>query len=60
MKAMSKSELAAAAGVSRDTLRRWLMTDLDYLRSQGITPSARIFPPQVVEYLVNKYAIDLE
>lgn len=57
---MSKSELAAAAGVSRDTLRRWLMTDLDYLRSQGITPSTKIFPPQVVEYLVDKYAIDLK
>lgn len=60
MKAMCKFELAAAAGVSRDTFRRWLLSDIDYLRSQGITPSAKLFPPQVVEYLVDKYAIDLE
>ncbi len=56
---MSKSELAAAAGVSRDTFRRWLISDLDYLRSQGITPSAKLFPPQVVRYLSEKYDIEL-
>ena len=37
MKAMLKSELAAAAGVSTDTFRRWLHSDIDYLRAQGIT-----------------------
>ena len=59
MKAMLKSELAAAAGVKRDTFRGWLHSDADYLRSQGISPKAKLLPPQVVAYLVEKYNIEL-
>ena len=58
MKAMLKSELAAAAGVSRDTLRRWLHSDAEYLRSQGLNPKAKMLPPQVVRYLCEKYDIE--
>ena len=58
MKAMYKSELAAAAGVTRDTFRRWLHSDADYLRSQGLNPKAKMLPPQVVAYLVEKYNIE--
>ena len=58
MKAMLKSELAAAAAVSRDTLRRWLHSDADYLRSQGLNPKAKMLPPQVVRYLCEKYDIE--
>ena len=57
MKAMLKSELAAAAGVSCDTFRRWLHTA--YLHQQGITPKTKILPPQVVRYLCAKYDIEL-
>ena len=59
MKAMLKSELAAAAGVTHDTFRRWLQSDADYLRSQGIGPKAKMLPPQVVRYLSEKYDIEL-
>ena len=59
MKAMLKSELAAAAGVSRETFRRWLQSDADYLRSIGVNPNARILPPKAVKYLIDKYCIDL-
>ena len=59
MKAMLKSELATAAGVSTDTFRRWLHSDTDYLRSQGITPKAKVLPPQVVRYLCEKYDIEI-
>ena len=59
MKAMLKSELAAAAGVSRETFRRWLLSDADYLRSIGVRPNARILPPKAVKYLIDKYCIDL-
>ena len=58
MKAMLKSELAAAAGVSRDTLLRWLHSVADYLRSQGLNPKAKMLPPQVVRYLCEKYDIE--
>lgn len=59
MKAMSKSELAHAAGVSRDTFRRWLATDADYLQAQGVKPTAKVLPPQVVNYLIGKYCIEV-
>lgn len=59
MKAMYKSELAEAAGVTRDTFRRWLRSDINYLRSQGLSPKAKVLPPQVVRYLSEKYDIEL-
>lgn len=59
MTSYTKSQLAAFAGVSPATFRRWLQTDADYLRSQGITPHTKLLPPQVVAYLARKYAIDL-
>ena len=59
MRAMSKSELAEAAGVSRDTFRRWLKTDAAYLRKQGVKPTAKLLPPQVVSYIIDKYCIEL-
>lgn len=59
MRAMSKAELANAAGVSRDTFRRWLMNDAEYMHEQGVKPTAKVFPPQVVSYLIDKYCIEL-
>ena len=59
IKSMLKSELAAAAGVSSQTFRRWLKTDEEYLRSQGVLPTAKILPPQVVNHLIKKYCIEL-
>jgi hypothetical protein len=59
MRAMLKSELAAAAGVSRETFRRWLLTDVEYLRSLGLTPKTKMLPPRVVKYLIDKYCIDV-
>lgn len=57
---MLKSELATAAGVTCDTFRSWLQSDEDYLRSQGLGPKAKVLPPQVVAYLVEKYNIELK
>ena len=58
MKAMLKSELAAAAGVKCDTFRSWLRSDAEYLRSQGVRPKSKVLPPQVVRYLCEKYDIE--
>lgn len=60
MKSMFKSELASAAGVTCDTFRRWLHSDADYLSSQNIKPKAKLLPPQVVAYLVEKYNIEVD
>lgn len=59
MKAMLKSELASAAGVSRDTFRRWLQSDAEYMREQGVKPTSKMLPPKVVKYLIDKYCIEL-
>lgn len=57
---MLKNELAAAAGVSRKTFRRWLEADAEFLREQGVKPKAKMLPPNVVKYLIEKYCIDLD
>ena len=59
MKACSKFELAQAAGVSTETLRRWLKTDKDFLEKNGVKPKAKVLPPIVVKYLFEKYCIDM-
>lgn len=59
MKSYSKTQLAEAAGVSPETFRRWLKTDRAFLEANGITPTTKLFPPKVVKYLCDKYAIDL-
>lgn len=56
---MLKSELAAAAGVSGGTFRRWLQSDVEYLRGQGVKPTSKMLPPKVVKYLIDKYCIEL-
>lgn len=59
-RAMYKSRLAKYAGVSLRTLSRWMVRDKDYLESQGVTDRTRLLPAQVVQYLCEKYCIDLE
>ena len=60
MQAMLKSELARAAGVSRDTFRKWLQQDRQQLASCGMLPRSRLVPPRAVEYLCEKYCIILD
>ena len=59
MKAMLKSELASAAGVSMATFRRWIKSDAQYLQEQGIKETAKMLTPKVVKYLIEKYNIEL-
>ena len=59
MKAMSKSELAQAAGVSVDTLMRWLKPHRQQLESLGMLPGMRVLPPKVVSYIVETLCIDV-
>jgi hypothetical protein len=59
MKSYTKAQLADAAGVSAETFRRWLKTDRAFLEANGIRSTTKLFPPRVVKYLCEKYAIDL-
>lgn len=59
MKSYLKIELARAAGVSRETLRKWLKMDKPFLEANHVSPYAKMLPPNVVSYLCKKYDIDL-
>ena len=59
MKAMSKSELAQAAGISVDTLMRWLEPHREQLEIMGMRPNMRVLPPKVVAYIVETFCIDV-
>lgn len=59
MKAMSKQQLADAAGVSVDTLMRWLSPHRQHLESLGMRPGMRVLPPKVVVYIVETFCIDV-
>ena len=62
MKAMSKGELARAAGVSRWTLQRWLKAP--YMKAQvaqfEITPKQQKLPGKLVKIICEHYVIDLD
>ncbi|WP_091964343.1 hypothetical protein [Prevotella sp. tc2-28] len=59
MKAMSKSELAAKAGVSRNTLMNWCKPYQKELEAMGLGPNAKVLPPNVVQFLANKLCLDV-
>mgnify|MGYP002624184766 CR=1 FL=1 len=59
MKAMSKQEIAAAAGVSIDTLRRWLEPYQSELEQLGYQSKMRVLPPRLVRFICEKLCIDV-
>ena len=56
-RAMYKSELAAAAGVSLQTFRNWIKNDTQQLAQRGVSKTTKILPPNAVQYLCEKYVI---
>ena len=59
MKAMSKSQLAATAGVSIKTFQRWLVRHSEELALLGVKPRDKLLPPGAVKFVVEQYCIDL-
>ena len=59
MKAMYKYELAEAAGVSRDTFRRWLSENSSKLARFGVKSRSQMLPPRAVAWVCQQYGIDL-
>ena len=59
MKAMSKSQLAAAAGVSIKTFQRWLVHHSEELALLGVKPRDKLLPQVAVKFIVEQYCIDL-
>ena len=56
---MSKSQLAAAAGVSIKTFQRWLVRHSEELAILGVRPRDKLLPPVAVRYIAEQYGIDL-
>jgi hypothetical protein len=59
MKAMLKSELALKAGVSVTTLMRWCKPFREELARMGMQPRNRVLPPHIVQFLAEKFCIDV-
>ena len=59
MKAMSKSELALRAGVSVTTLMRWCEPYREELARMGLSPRNRVLPPHIVQFIAEKFCIDV-
>ena len=60
MKAMTRQQLAARAGVSVRTLNTWFRACERELSALGLTPRMRVLPPSIVHFLAEKYCIDVE
>ena len=60
--AMTKQELADAAGISVRTLYNWMKRypACVELREMGISSSTRLLSPRAVEYLCSQYGITLK
>ena len=56
---ISKKKLAELAGVSRYTFSRYLKSRRHILEAMGVSPFARLLPPQAVKYICEDYCIDL-
>ena len=59
MKAMYKFELAAYAGITSKTLRRWTQPFDEELARMGVYPSTRLLSPAAVKFICEKLSIDL-
>ncbi|MDR0831002.1 MAG: hypothetical protein LBN95_12980 [Prevotellaceae bacterium] len=59
-KAMYKSEIARAAGVSSRVFSRWLYNSITDLAQFDYKNSEKILSPAIVKFLCEKYVIILE
>ena len=58
MKAMTRQQLAAYAGVDARTLRKWIKPHQRLLWRMGMPKGKGALPPNVVKWIVDKYCID--
>lgn len=59
-KAMTHTQLADCAGVSRSTLYKWLHPYEDKLRKLGVQPNAKVIPPKAVRFICETFTIDID
>lgn len=59
MKAMTKQQLAESAGVTTKTLMSWCEPFQKELEAMGMQPNMRVLPPHIVNYITEKFSIDV-
>ena len=60
MKAMTRTQLAAYAGVSVRTLVNWCKPYHKELAQMGMTPDMRVLPPNIVKWIAERFCIDID
>lgn len=60
MKAMTKQQLAACAGVTVKTLNRWCRPYQQELSQMGLVPHMKVLPPHIVKFMATTFCIDTE
>ena len=60
MKAMSKQQLADAAGVSVKVLMNWCRPYRKEFEAMGLKPNDRVLPPRIVKFIAEKFCIDVD
>ncbi len=60
MKAMSKQQLADAAGVSVKVLMSWCRPHRKEFEAMGLKPKDRVLSPRIVKFIAEKFCIDVD
>jgi hypothetical protein len=60
MKAMTRQQIAWYAGVSVKTLKNWCKPYRKELEALGLQPGMVILPPNIVQWICDKFCIDIE
>jgi hypothetical protein len=60
MKAMSKQQLADAAGVSVKVLMNWCRPYRQQFEALGLKPKDRVLPPKIVKFIAETFCIDVD
>ena len=59
MKARTRQQLAALAGVEVRTLRNWIKPYQDELWHMGMPKGKGVLPPNVVRWIADRYCIEI-
>ena len=57
---MTRKQLAYYAGVSVKTLRNWCEPHKEELETLGMKPNMIVLPPSVVQWICDKFCIDVD
>jgi len=58
MKAMTRKQIAAYAGVDARTLRNWIKPHRQMLINMGMPEGRGALPPNVTKWIINNYCIE--